>query len=95
MAGVSPGEGRGRRPPAENKGGLVADAAVKFVSQTSSDIVLLPIEDALALHEQPNLPGTVNEHPNWRRRYPTDSKNLLSSTEVRERLLPFARRDAQ
>ena len=82
-------------PPAENKGGLVADAAVKFVSQTSSDIVLLPIEDALALHEQPNLPGTVNEHPNWRRRYATDAKNLLSSTEVRERLVPLAKRDAQ
>lgn len=82
-------------PPAENKGGLVADAAVKFVSQTSSDIVLLPIEDALALHEQPNLPGTVNEHPNWRRRYATDAKNLLSSTEVREQLVPLAKRDAQ
>jgi 4-alpha-glucanotransferase len=81
-------------PPADNKGGLVADAAVKFVSQTSSDIVLLPIEDALALDEQPNLPGTVNEHPNWRRRYATESKNLLSSTEARERLVPLARRDA-
>ena len=29
---------------------------------------LLPIEDALALPEQPNLPGTIDEHPNWRRR---------------------------
>jgi 4-alpha-glucanotransferase len=55
----------------------------------------LPIEDALALDEQPNLPGTVNEHPNWRRRYATESKNLLSSTEARERLVPLARRDAQ
>jgi 4-alpha-glucanotransferase len=82
-------------PPAENKGGLVADAAVKFVSQTGSDIVLLPVEDALALDEQPNLPGTVNEHPNWRRRYATESKNLLSSTDVRERLAPLAGRDAQ
>jgi 4-alpha-glucanotransferase len=82
-------------PPADNKGGLVADAAVKFVSQTACDIVLLPVEDALALDEQPNLPGTVNEHPNWRRRYETESKNLLSPTEVRERLSPLARRDAQ
>jgi 4-alpha-glucanotransferase len=82
-------------PPADNKGGLVADAAVKFVSQTACDIVLLPIEDALALEEQPNLPGTVDEHPNWRRRYATDSKNLLSSTEVRERLAPLAQRDTQ
>jgi 4-alpha-glucanotransferase len=82
-------------PPADSKGGPVADAAVKFVSQTGCDIVLLPLEDALALEEQPNLPGTVNEHPNWRRRYATESKDLLSSTKVRERLTPLARRDAQ
>ena len=31
---------------------------------------MVPIEDVLALDEQPNLPGTINEHPNWRRRLP-------------------------
>ena len=25
--------------------------------------------------EQPNLPGTVDEHPNWRRRYPGDAQS--------------------
>jgi 4-alpha-glucanotransferase len=26
------------------------------------------LEDMLGLDEQPNLPGTVDVHPNWRRR---------------------------
>jgi (1->4)-alpha-D-glucan 1-alpha-D-glucosylmutase len=33
-------------------------------------VVTVQIEDAFALAEQANLPGTVLEHPNWRRRLP-------------------------
>ena len=33
-------------------------------------LVGLQVEDALGLAEQVNLPGTVDEHPNWRRRLP-------------------------
>jgi 4-alpha-glucanotransferase len=33
-------------------------------------LALLPAEDALGLDQQPNLPGTVDGHPNWRRRLP-------------------------
>jgi 4-alpha-glucanotransferase len=82
-------------PPAENDGAAVADAAVKYVSETPSDLVLLPLEDALAVDEQPNLPGTVNEHPNWRRCYAGEASKLLTATEVRARLGPLARRNAQ
>jgi 4-alpha-glucanotransferase len=78
-------------PPAESEGAAVADAAVKFVAQTPCDLVLLPLEDALAVSEQPNLPGTVNEHPNWRRRYASEADTLLSSMQVRARLAPLAR----
>ncbi len=38
----------------------VADAAVKFVAQTDCELTLLPLEDALALEDQPNLPGTID-----------------------------------
>jgi 4-alpha-glucanotransferase len=82
-------------PPAESDGGAVADAAVKFVGQTPSDLVLLPLEDALGVNEQPNLPGTVDEHPNWRRRYTSDAETLLEPTEVRERLAPLKHRNLQ
>ncbi len=81
--------------PADSGGAAVADAAVKFIGQTPCDLVLLPLEDALAVSEQPNLPGTINEHPNWRRRYARDADTLLASTEVRARLAPLARRDSR
>jgi 4-alpha-glucanotransferase len=82
-------------PPGNNDGNAVADAAVKFVGQTPSDLVLLPLEDALALEEQPNLPGTVNEHPNWQRRYAGDAEAILEPAKVRERLAPLARRNSK
>ncbi|MGV7187724.1 4-alpha-glucanotransferase [Xanthomonas axonopodis] len=44
--------------------------ALRFTASSVSPLALLPVEDALALDEQPNLPGTVEVHPNWRRRLP-------------------------
>ncbi|WP_115561064.1 4-alpha-glucanotransferase [Xanthomonas arboricola] len=44
--------------------------ALRFTASSVSPLALLPAEDALALDEQPNLPGTVEVHPNWRRRLP-------------------------
>ena len=63
--------------------------------QTPSHLTLLPLEDALASEEQPNLPGTVDQHPNWRRRYDGAAANLLDRAEVRQRLKPLAERQAQ
>jgi 4-alpha-glucanotransferase len=34
------------------------------------------MEDALGTAEQVNLPGTVDEHPNWRRRLPVLLEDL-------------------
>jgi 4-alpha-glucanotransferase len=55
-------------------------------------LALLPLEDALALEEQPNVPGTIEQHPNWRRRYDGEAADLLDRPEVRERLKPLAER---
>lgn len=41
-----------------------------FTARAPAPLALLPVEDALALIEQPNLPGTVAVHPNWCRRLP-------------------------
>jgi (1->4)-alpha-D-glucan 1-alpha-D-glucosylmutase len=32
--------------------------------------MLVQMEDALRIEDQANLPGTVDEHPNWRRKLP-------------------------
>jgi 4-alpha-glucanotransferase len=36
----------------------------------------------LGLIEQPNIPGTVNEHPNWRRRLPLALDELAAAIDV-------------
>ncbi|WP_144112845.1 4-alpha-glucanotransferase [Paraburkholderia sp. BCC1886] len=44
------------------------DEALAFVAATPGPLVTFPLEDLLALVDQPNLPGSIDEHPNWRRR---------------------------
>lgn len=46
------------------------DAAIAFVAAGPARLALLPVEDALDLREQVNLPGTVAVYPNWRHRLP-------------------------
>jgi 4-alpha-glucanotransferase len=50
-----------------DSGDLQRDA-LAFTARTPSVLALLPLEDAAGIIEQPNLPGTVDEHPNWRQR---------------------------
>jgi 4-alpha-glucanotransferase len=72
--------------PACDDADTIVDAACGFLGSTASTLALLPIEDALAVPEQPNLPGTVDEHPNWRRRLPDDSAAILNGPKVAARL---------
>jgi 4-alpha-glucanotransferase len=72
--------------PASSDPAPVVDAAIKFIARTPSQIALLPMEDALALEEQPNVPGTIDEFPNWRRRYPGPAEKLLDDAGVAARL---------
>lgn len=64
----------------------VLDGAIEFLGATPAPLVLLPLEDALASVEQPNLPGPGDSHPNWRRRFDTDAAQLLDTPAVRARL---------
>jgi 4-alpha-glucanotransferase len=75
-------------PPADTQ--TVVDAALDFVAATPSPLCLPPIEDLLGTEEQPNLPGTVNEHPNWRRRLPVEAAALLDKPEAAHRVEALA-----
>jgi 4-alpha-glucanotransferase len=61
------------------------DAAIRFVAETPAQLALIPLEDMLGLVDQPNLPGTVFEHPNWRRRYPGQASSIFERPEVQRR----------
>lgn len=41
-----------------------------LLARAPSRIMAVGIEDLLGVAEQPNIPGTIDEHPNWRRRLP-------------------------
>lgn len=69
----------------------VLDACARHLAATPAPLLLLPVEDALGLEEQANLPNTVDEHPNWRRRWASDANDLLTSDEVRQRLAALTR----
>lgn len=81
----------GPPPPADAPDAAV-DTALAVVAAAPSELALIPIEDLLGLDEQPNLPGVVDVHPNWRRRLPGASQALLSAPDVVRRL---ARLNAQ
>ncbi len=40
----------------------------RFLGESPARLVLMQIEDALGELEQANMPGTVDQHPNWRRK---------------------------
>jgi 4-alpha-glucanotransferase len=42
--------------------------ALKYIGRTRCTIAFAPVEDFAVDPEQANVPGTTDEHPNWRRR---------------------------
>ncbi|MFC3126252.1 4-alpha-glucanotransferase [Pseudoroseomonas globiformis] len=84
------GVARGPAPPPE-QGARVADAAAAQIGRARCNLALLPLEDAVAAVEQPNLPGTVDEHPNWRRRIDPPVGLMFSDPAIEQRLRGLAR----
>jgi 4-alpha-glucanotransferase len=71
----------------------VVEAALDFVGRTPCEIAIVPMEDVLGLVEQPNIPGTIDEHPNWRRRLPP--RAALSNSRARANLSALVRARSQ
>lgn len=63
----------------ENNG---LNAVAAFMSKTRSRLLAISLEDLLGVVEQPNIPGTVNEHPNWRRRLPVAVDDIAHEVDI-------------
>ncbi len=64
----------------------VVDAALAHVAGSACELAMIPTEDLLGLDEQPNIPGTTDEHPNWRRRLVEPVEQLLAGERTAVRL---------
>jgi 4-alpha-glucanotransferase len=84
--GLDPGESEAERAHArrafewklgeEHIGPKNFFGAVEFLARTPSRILAIALDDLIGLKDQPNIPGTMNEHPNWRRRLPVELNGL-------------------
>jgi (1->4)-alpha-D-glucan 1-alpha-D-glucosylmutase len=77
---------------------LSARSAHAFIARTPCKIALLQPEDVFEGLEQANLPGTVEQHPNWRRKlalnleaWPSDARFLSHVEAMKERSIASGR----
>jgi 4-alpha-glucanotransferase len=57
-------------------------AVAGFLARTRSRLLAISLEDLLGVIDQPNIPGTVNEHPNWRRRLPLAIDQIAAAIDI-------------
>jgi 4-alpha-glucanotransferase len=57
-------------------------AVYRLLACSAGRLLLVQLEDALGLEEQVNLPGTTDEHPNWRRKLPLRLDELLQDQRL-------------
>jgi 4-alpha-glucanotransferase len=95
--GIDPGETNEQRQRAldalrhalRQRGFETADftSVARYLADTPSRLLVISMEDVLRIRNQVNLPGTTNEHPNWRYRLPVpldDLKHQQGLTSVAE-----------
>jgi 4-alpha-glucanotransferase len=69
----------------QQRGLETADFAsvAKYLADTPSRLLVVSMEDVLGIRNQVNLPGTTNEHPNWRHRLPVSLEDLKNQAALR------------
>ena len=54
----------------------------RYLARTPSFLMMVSLDDALGMPEQMNLPGTIFEHPNWRRKLPLGVSEIFRDPAV-------------
>lgn len=78
--------GEGALQPESEAAQPVVNAATAHIASTPARLAIFPLEDLLGEVEQPNLPGTIDTHPNWRRRLPAPLDDLLDEPAAAQRI---------
>jgi (1->4)-alpha-D-glucan 1-alpha-D-glucosylmutase len=56
----------------------------RFLARTPAKLAMLQAEDLLGQTEQANLPGTVEQHPNWQRKLKLDIEAWAANSVINE-----------
>lgn len=70
--GIDPDQPPKTMPPA------LLEAFHDFLSRTPAALKAIQLEDAVGAIEQANLPGTIDEHPNWRQKISVPLEDLAT-----------------
>jgi (1->4)-alpha-D-glucan 1-alpha-D-glucosylmutase len=67
---------------ADPDGSAPVESVYRYLARTPGELLMVQLEDLLGMREQMNLPGTVEEYPNWRRKLPIDVAALFAEPGV-------------
>jgi (1->4)-alpha-D-glucan 1-alpha-D-glucosylmutase len=77
------------RMPAKLKP-VPAEAVHRFLARSRSRLVMVQLEDVVGALDQINMPGTVDQYPNWRRKLPLDLGDMLAAPRAKSVLAAVA-----
>ncbi len=69
----------------------LVEAIHAYAACTPSRVMVVQPEDVLGVMDQANLPGTVDQHPNWRQRLPLTLEALAADARVESMCRVLAR----
>jgi 4-alpha-glucanotransferase len=61
----------------------IMTAVYRFIARTPSLLMLLSLEDVAGEKDQANLPGTVDQHPNWQRKLSLSLEDMRTNERLR------------
>lgn len=92
--GMDPGETEEQRRTAlshirdivsrRNSDEIGFNGILRFLDQTRSRILAIALDDLQCVTDQPNIPGTIDQHPNWRRKLPVGIEAFAAELDIVE-----------
>jgi len=76
-------EEEGLLDPGEREVGAIVAALYGFLARTPAMLVAATLEDAVEALDRPNVPGTIDERPNWSLPLPVRLEDLPADPRVR------------
>jgi 4-alpha-glucanotransferase len=76
-------EDEGLLEPGQREVEALVAALYGFLARTPAMLVAATLEDALEAHDRPNVPGTIDERPNWSLPLPVPLEELAADPRVR------------